>query len=330
MKPIKPKKEYDYLIANIISKWQYDVIYGPILKILKDNVVLNDTQILIHAIQSGTIWYQDGAFYSSSGRFPNNLSLELEKLGAKYSRYGRCYRISKKKLSPDILWYIESINAGTLERIALINEVFKNVSTNIEKELNKIVFEEAVESIFYNLQERLEKNYKEYKIETITPTLTDRRAKEISENYINNLKFWIKEWEPQQISKMREQVFQMAVKGKSRQTIADYLQNQFKITDRKKALFLARNETTIATTSYLSSKYQEDGFTHFKWITNMDGRERPLHRKLNGKVFPFNDPPIIYEDEKKGIIQRGLPGETYNCRCSFIPVTEKNDVNFEQ
>ena len=78
-------------------------------------------------------------------------------------------------------------------------------------------------------------------------------------------------------------------------------------------------DASIATTSYLQAKYQDEGFTHFKWVTNLDGRERKLHKELNGKIFAFNDPPIIYE--RTG--QKGLPGETYNCRCSMIPIANK-------
>lgn len=124
---------------------------------------------------------------------------------------------------------------------------------------------------------------------------------------------------------MRETVGQMAIAGKSKKDIADYIMAQKGVSERK-ALFLARNETGIATTSYLQAKYQDEGFTHFKWITNMDGRERPLHRKLNGKIFAFNDPPVIYQLIKKGVVvreDRGLPQQTYNCRCTFTPVFNK-------
>ena len=44
----------------------------------------------------------------------------------------------------------------------------------------------------------------------------------------------------------------------------------------------------------------EEGFEEFKWITNIDGRERELHKELNGKIFRFDDPPII--DERTGRI----------------------------
>ena len=117
---------------------------------------------------------------------------------------------------------------------------------------------------------------------------------------------------------MRDVVGQMAIEGKSRIDIANYISKEFGIAQRH-AVFLARNETAIATTSYLQAKYKEEQIVFFKWKTNIDGRERPLHKELNNKIFRFDNPPII--DERTG--QRGLPGETYNCRCSMVPIIDK-------
>ena len=100
----------------------------------------------------------------------------------------------------------------------------------------------------------------------------------------------------------------------------------------KHAKFLARNETAMATTSYLVAKYKSEGITSFIWNAIIDGRERPLHgnkgdknslgewhKGLNGQIFRFDEPPII--DIRTG--QRGLPGQTYNCRCTMTPVINK-------
>ena len=169
-----------------------------------------------------------------------------------------------------------------------------------------------------NLQERVYKNANRKKIELISPKLTDFRANEIAKRYTENLDFWIKDWCSDDIIRMRETVGQMAIAGKSRNDVAEYIAKEFGVAQRH-AVFLARNETAIATTSYLQSKYKEEGINFFKWSTNIDGRERPLHKELNGKIFSFDNPPII--DERTG--QTGLPGETYNCRCSIIPVIDK-------
>lgn len=318
LKPIKYKKAYETIIADKITKWLWDNIFKECLDILKQQTVFNDDSIIRQALQSGLIYYQDNAFYSKSGRFSSKLSQELKKLGAKYSKYRNAFIIDKAKLSAELLWAIDTIKAQTSARALLIQSFLTQQLGELGKEEKQLIFDTAVETIMQDLQDRVYKNAQEKKIELISPKLSDFRANEIAKNYTENLNFWIKNWTDERIIKMRSAVGQMAIDGKSVQDIADYIEKEFNISKRH-AKFLARNESAMATTSYLSAKYQEEGFTKFKWITNLDGRERPLHKKLNGQIFSFDNPPII--DERTG--QKGLPAQTYNCRCSMIPVANK-------
>lgn len=316
LKPIKYNKRYDDLITKEIIFWFWENIFKECFAILKNNTVYNDNNIIISAIQRGLIYYKDGVFYSKSGRFSSQLSIELEKLGAKFSKFRGGYILDKSKIPTDIISSIEINKVNLLSKIDAI-KLFLTQQLNTLKS-KKIVFDDIVNKIMLNLQERVYKNAKEHKIELITPKLDDFRENEIAERYTNNLDFWIKNWTEENIIKMREKVGKMAINGQSQKDVIQYLMKEFEVSKRK-AEFLARNETAIATTSYLQAKYKEEGFTHFKWHTNIDGRERPLHRKLNNMVFSFDNPPII--DERTG--QRGLPGETYNCRCTFSPVVTK-------
>jgi SPP1 gp7 family putative phage head morphogenesis protein len=58
------------------------------------------------------------------------------------------------------------------------------------------------------------------------------------------------------------------------------------------------------------------GFTHFRWNAIMDAKVREEHAHLNGTIWAFDDPPEIDEHTH----QKGLPGETYNCRCGMTPI----------
>ena len=324
-KPIKPSKYFDDKIAKQIVNWEWFWYYKPILDILKPNSVINEAESIVNALKSGLLYYQNGAFYSKSGRFSNRIAMELEKLGARYSKYGKCYRIAQNKLPNSLLWGIETTKARVAADVLSIKKLLDFSLGNITEAIKGLKIVDIVKQMFLDLQERTINNFKKNKIQVIAPKMSDFRAKRLAENYTENLEFYIKKWQPEEIVKMREVVGQMAIDGESRITIANYIEKQFKVSQRK-AKFLARNESSIATTEYLSAKYQEEGFEEFEWVTNLDGRERKLHKELNGKIFRFDDPPIIYIDEKKGIVQRGLPGETYNCRCTFIPVLKKRKI----
>ena len=113
LKPVKYNKKYELLIAKRINDWFNDVIFKGCLEILKNNTVENAHDDLIRAIQSGRIFYQDGAFYSANGRFSNLIAKELENIGAKYSKYRKAYLINPKAINIDILWAIQTTKAKT-------------------------------------------------------------------------------------------------------------------------------------------------------------------------------------------------------------------------
>ena len=102
--PIDYNKQIENKIASRISEWIYDNIFAGIFDILKiSNRVYNaNTDIIQNAIIQGKIYYQNGAFYSYTKRFNNEIARELENIGAKYSKYRKAYVISENKLPTNI------------------------------------------------------------------------------------------------------------------------------------------------------------------------------------------------------------------------------------
>lgn len=316
--PIKPSAYYDNKIAREIINWEWNWYYKPILDILKPSSVVNDGNALFDSIRSGALYYQNGAFYSKTGRFSNRIALELEKIGARYSKYGRCYRIAQNKIPEKLIWMIETTNAKVYSDVVAIKAVMDKVIGSIDELVKSIKISDLAEGMIQDIEKRAYANMKANKIEVITPKMTDFKAREFANNYTDTVRFDIKGKLPEQIIKMREVVGQMAINGDSRITIQKYIENNF-IKDQKKAKFIARNESSLAVTEYLKATYQENGSEEFKWIANLDERVRDDHRKLHGTVHRYDNPPII--DERTGT--RGMPGEFYNCRCTFVPIFKK-------
>ena len=319
--PIEYKKAYEDLIANQIIVWLWSNVYKDCFEILEDNTLQNDASAIREALLSGSITYTNGVFVLNK-RISNKLAVELEAIGAKYSAARKGYVLSREKLPTEVIWAIDTAKARTAAKALALREFLGNQLGDVDKIVDKLVFDAAVKAIMADLQKRVYKNAAVHKIQLISPKIDDFMATEIAQNYTTNLKFWIKQWLPEEMIKMREMVGQMAIEGRGKNEISRYIEKEFGVGQRK-AQFLARNETAIATTSYLRSKYTAEGFTHFKWHVRLDGRERDWHKTLGtvgadgkGNVYRFDDPPII--NEKTG--QKGLPGEDYNCRCSMSPV----------
>jgi SPP1 gp7 family putative phage head morphogenesis protein len=104
------------------------------------------------------------------------------------------------------------------------------------------------------------------------------------------------------------------VTGARAKEIANEIMNTGEVS-QSRANTIARTETSRASSIFSSTRAQYLGSTHFQWMTAGDRDVRPLHKKLDGKVFAWNDPPIIGENG-----ERGLPGTIYNCRCVALPI----------
>lgn len=306
-------------LSNAIAVWLWGNFFNETLNILNPATVVNDNDILLNAIRTGVIYYQNGAFYSSKKTFSLQISKELRRIGAKYSKFRHAYLLSKEKLSNELLWAIQTNNARTVAKSLAIKEFLSNQLNNLNDLIKKLDIPSLVEEFMKNIQARTYALAQKHKIELISPKVDDFRANAVYKNYVESLDYNIKNWTQSEITNMREVVSQMALEGKGVKTIADYIQALYGVSQRK-ALFLARNENAIATSEYLAAKYQEEGITSFKWKTNIDNRERPLHHDLHNKIFRFDNPPII--DDRTG--KRGLPAETYNCRCRLEPVVTKD------
>lgn len=154
----------------------------------------------------------------------------------------------------------------------------------------------------------------------------DRRAEKVAKDYIYNMDYWVKNWKAKEIVKMRRTVLHMTQNGARVDDIKKYLQTRWGIAERK-AEFLARNESGIASSVIKATHYQEMGCSHFMWLKSTSKEKRELHLEYAKKtgnqygiggtnIFAFNNPPII--DERTG--QKGLPQQIYNCSCDLVGI----------
>ena len=140
-------------------------------------------------------------------------------------------------------------------------------------------------------------------------------SEKVSKDYVYNMNYWVKKWEVKNIIEMRKEVADMVQKGKRIDEVAKYFEKRWKIA-KNKAYFLAFNESHLASSVIEATQYQKLGCTQFEWGRSTAIEKRKLHKEYYGKIFSFDNPPII--DEELGI--KGLPRQIWNCQCQIIPV----------
>ena len=114
-----------------------------------------------------------------------------------------------------------------------------------------------------------------------------------------------------------ERVHKLTLEGLSNATRAKAIQEEILKSghvSRSRAMLIARTEVSRTHTEFQRARAESVGSTHFIWRTSQDSDVRESHRKLNGKSFPWNDPPECDPGH------HALPGGIWNCRCWAEPL----------
>jgi SPP1 gp7 family putative phage head morphogenesis protein len=89
---------------------------------------------------------------------------------------------------------------------------------------------------------------------------------------------------------------------------------------KSRATLIARTEVARTASMLTQVRAESVGATHYIWTTAGDSNVRPSHKKLNGKVFAFADPPVCDPPD-----HRANPGQIWNCRCIARPIIPEID-----
>lgn len=307
-------KAQESIIYKKIEEYFDDLLFAFIGEVLDDSRLENEKDILADAIKSGKIEYSDGVF-KSKGRISNTIAKRLEELGAKYSRAKKGYRLPLSSSPYGVQQAVAQVKMANNEKIATIQKYLGDLQVNMDYLGNAVDFKAQVKKIGENLDAQFKRSMA--KINVVPAELTEFQLMEIAKNYTYNLNYYINKWAEKEIIKMREDLSKMTLGGYRAESLEDYFLRRKGIS-RRKAKFLARQETKLLVAEYRKNRFKQEGVTKYRWSTVLDGRERKLHRELNGKIFSWDNPPII--DERTG--ERGNPAEAYNCRCKAIPIID--------
>lgn len=115
-----------------------------------------------------------------------------------------------------------------------------------------------------------------------------------------------------------ERVHEIAIgslySGERQSKLVDEILKTGEVT-RNRANMIAYTETARASSMLTAARAVYSGSTHFIWHTQRDAKVRPSHRKLDGKIFKWDDPPLCDPPD-----HHALPGAIWNCRCYSEPI----------
>jgi len=83
---------------------------------------------------------------------------------------------------------------------------------------------------------------------------------------------------------------------------------------QRRATLIARTETARTASVLVQTRAEHIGSETYRWKTAGDWKVRPSHKRLNNKVFRWDDPP---ESDPP---HHSHPGQIFNCRCVALPI----------
>ena len=184
-KPVRLSDYYRNRIAKGISNNIWETMFKLIFEVLSNtSAVWNSKSEVINALQSGRIYYENGAF-KAADRFSNDVAKELETLGAKF-RHG-AYYIERNLLPIEIDNTISMIIAREAGKITALNALLLKLSVDLTKEeFNRLLIEHAAELMYKKLEKDLIASTSEGEVPTVgeyTPSLdleiADKKIQEI-------------------------------------------------------------------------------------------------------------------------------------------------------
>lgn len=312
--PVRNNPRHTELLETQLTRVFYDNIYKPLLNTIPKSTVKNSMKDVITAILEGHIKYDINGF---RGVFSSNVSQQLKSYGAVWSKVSTKWLIRDDLLPEDVNEAVVDAHYRELGIKTGLIEVVDSV------EPNTVAESLDVDWLFEQVVAGTDKSFKKsVKGVTIPPKLGPLAKLRLAESYTQNLKLYVNKFTKEEILRLRKDIQSMVFAGSRNDSVEKYIQLQFGIAKRK-AKFLAKQETNLLTTKLKEIRYADVGIDQYLW-KDVGGTPshpvRPIHKKLNdeskvGKIFRFSDPPVT---STTGACNN--PGQDYRCRCVAIPV----------
>ena len=316
--PVRHRDAYTRAIESVVLDYFDEVIFRPLCDLFNDaNVHIKENaagDAVIAALRSHRIWYADGTF---SGSFNASISAELRGMGATFDRSKGTFHINPASLPMDIRGVAAESLASSTALHATVLATLDQIQTNALQAKVGLELGPSVDKMVADLVKQFNETVKAIDVVEVSADITPAIAKAMREQLTESLEYPIKNWVQEELPRLRAEVQANAFAGYRTDRLADIIEARYGVTKRK-AAFLADQETGLAVSKFREQRYREVGSRSYKWSTSHDERVRLDHRHLDQHIFQWDSPPIT----NRATGDRNHPGEDFRCRCVAMPILE--------
>lgn len=215
----------------------------------------------------------------------------------------------------------------TSDLMVKVKAVFDKMAGELERSTSGFGLYDKIEAMAKLTRKLSIKEWKKAVKDTLGIDLLDdyytgELYRELMRKWVDDNVGLIKTIPQESLGKMRSIVMEGYMNGETTTSIVKKIQKAYS-TDRRHAQLLARDQIAKLNGQITQRQQEDAGVEEYIWSDSGDSRVRPGHKRLNGKRFRWDDPPVV--DEKTG--RRCHPGEDYECRCVALPVFNRRTVD---
>ena len=317
LQPILHRDSYNEPIESELLGWLKEVLFDPLFDILRHaglDVRANSGTVnaLRAAIESGRVWYAQGAF---TGQFNAAISKEIRSLGGIMQGDGS-FAVPLANMPLQLRTLVAQSKARSEQLHQKVINTLSAMEQNLAAAPTGLTFTKAVDKIVADLQKQFLATVAVVMDDLSVPAqLTPGIAEGMRTGLTESSDFAIKNFALEAIPELRAKVQQNLFAGGRADRLEALLQSEYGVGQRK-ARFIAENEASLAVSKFREERYKALGCQEYVWRTSHDAKVRHDHRLLDGRTFRFDAPPVV--DQATG--RRRNPGEDYECRCVAEPI----------
>ncbi len=314
---VKDNKKLIKMISDEITAHIFDFIFKDALKIvstsyqdeLKNASKSSNIALILKEIKRGNV-YIDKSGNVKIKQKSVKISKALKELGSTWNIKKKIFKIDTKKY-PDIIQAQIVKNDQVKRNLERLDDYLVTKEQDIQTKPMFVLPDEKVDILIKDVIENVKIAIPERgQSFAIIKQVDSEVIKQFKDEYLKTTALPINNMKQRAIDRLRKKLLPLVMEeGYTQDDLSQVIQNEFGMTKRH-AEFVARQETKLIKSKIIKDRAINTGHTRYIWQTAGDQRVRDTHRILNGKVFDFNNPPIIDE-----LGNRGNPGEDYQCRC---------------
>ncbi len=325
LKPIPIPRSALKIIESRIRKAFLDMLYVPAIEAFDkpaDTIKNAAPTPIIAAIESGTIIIdlKRGIIH---GEFNAKVTKALLAMGATWRRSDETFQIDVSKIPFDIRSAVDRSESHFRESLARCDAILADIDP--AKIADAIKVSDVFDSTLFRIDRQLVKTLPEHI--TVMPELTADQRKRIAVEWQYNMDKWIRDFSTEEITRLRSSIQKNVMAGHRWQAAVKSIQRSYGVT-RRKAEFLAQQETGLLIAKFKEARYTDAGSEDYKWSCvhmphdstpshHTPGNVRYSHGILDGTIHRWDSPPVTTNPGQP--IRRNNPGCDFRCRCIAVP-----------